>query len=671
MGDTFSWLHFSDLHWGSGDLEDYWGTLHTKLVEDISLVKKRMGIDQWDALFFTGDLAFQGKEDEFTKAKNCLERVKEALAEDGSSPVLLPVPGNHDLQRPPLNDDGFSLLSQQGSQAVNVKKMLDKLDKGEESAAFKTISKAFSEYCNWLAKYVKDWNREHFLISKWKSGAVPGDYAVTLEKNCRKLGVIGLNSAFLHLQEGNYQKHLLLHVNQLTKMIGTFKNDWFDGHVCNFLLTHHPPEWLSDPSRDEFYSEIAPPGRFVLHLCGHQHKTFLFEAKTGGNSEAYRKYLTTSLFGKKKFQIWERDEKKEMHDRRHGYGAGMINFSGDKPFMRVWPRLGKKKGGNQWGFDRDTFQHLDKDENNGGTEPIFLAIKDAAGPGPIHEEPHPEPGTAETIRERIQREIAAILSKKNAAALGKAMAKQFGQTDATAAELAIWLTAKQVVDGVLVMRTVIKECLEDISADAAFLSWDQAEKIVGWLVLLSLKEKSMADFLNENTSQGTLEIFFRVETHVGVEILLARLEMRRSMFVPEGDGGVRLQAPLGLSAKSLPPSGWETKSNAEMVLRRLWKELYKEDFGKKLLAQENESDLKNLQAKLRVRHRDGRGRFLVVGIDDLQMTQEVLDILRKALPYPCLRQVIMRGELVEIIFIDDCERDLQAALEDFFELRFT
>ncbi|MBI3273154.1 MAG: SUMF1/EgtB/PvdO family nonheme iron enzyme [Planctomycetes bacterium] len=54
----------------------------------------------WDVVFFTGDLANAGDPAEYDELDRILERTWEHFGSLGSSPLLLPVPGNHDLVRP-------------------------------------------------------------------------------------------------------------------------------------------------------------------------------------------------------------------------------------------------------------------------------------------------------------------------------------------------------------------------------------------------------------------------------------------------------------------------------------------------------------------------------------------------------------------------------------------
>ena len=74
---------------------------------------------------------------------------------------------------------------------------------------------------------------------------LPGDFASTISKDYMKIGIIGLNSAFLQISDGNFEGKLALHPKQVSAVCGEQYSDWFRKNHINFLLTHHPPSWLT------------------------------------------------------------------------------------------------------------------------------------------------------------------------------------------------------------------------------------------------------------------------------------------------------------------------------------------------------------------------------------------------------------------------------------------
>ncbi len=93
-------------------------------------------------------------------------------------------------------------------------------------------------------------------------GLLPGDFSAALTVGPRKIGVIGLNTAFLQLTGDDYKGGLDIHTAQITSLCGTDHQDWFSKHDLCVLLTHHPVDWFSEYGK-EHLKIIAPPGSLV------------------------------------------------------------------------------------------------------------------------------------------------------------------------------------------------------------------------------------------------------------------------------------------------------------------------------------------------------------------------------------------------------------------------
>lgn len=98
MSDEFNWLHLSDLHTGLSSQGWLWPNFKTAFYEDLVRLHDKAG--PWHAVIFSGDLVQSGKADEFKKLNEILDELWDRLGELGSSPILFPIPGNHDLARP-------------------------------------------------------------------------------------------------------------------------------------------------------------------------------------------------------------------------------------------------------------------------------------------------------------------------------------------------------------------------------------------------------------------------------------------------------------------------------------------------------------------------------------------------------------------------------------------
>nr|VFK24591.1 MAG: Calcineurin-like phosphoesterase [Candidatus Kentron sp. LFY] len=101
---TFSWLHLTDLHYGTPKDDWMWPETKSRFYCDIDDLREECG--PWDLILFTGDLTgnvdSEKEPDIWKKMEGELEeiRLKVAALSHGEKPLLLAVPGNHDLERP-------------------------------------------------------------------------------------------------------------------------------------------------------------------------------------------------------------------------------------------------------------------------------------------------------------------------------------------------------------------------------------------------------------------------------------------------------------------------------------------------------------------------------------------------------------------------------------------
>ena len=179
----FNLLHISDLHWGAPGRTDVFARMQTSLVDDINRLREQIGGD-WDLVLFTGDLVFSG-----TGFKALDEEYLETFLTtigDGRRVPLLAVPGNHDLQQPSADEQAmFPVFNEKISRAVFESK---------DSPQRLTIEAAFQEYQAWFDDRILGQRELHV-----KKGLLPGDFTATIEKQGRRIGIAGINTAFLHL----------------------------------------------------------------------------------------------------------------------------------------------------------------------------------------------------------------------------------------------------------------------------------------------------------------------------------------------------------------------------------------------------------------------------------------------------------------------------------------
>lgn len=340
----FSWLHLTDLHAGMSEESWLWHNVEEELLKDLERLREPVG--PIDVIFFTGDLTNKGNDAEFGRFNEVLTIIKGKLKQLGSEPVFVAVPGNHDLVRPLEESAVVHSL-----RVWNDDEGLRRTFWSDQECDYRTaVQEAFQNWQEW-AELTIDWEKLHEFNH---DGVLPGDFIATWEKRGLRIGILGLNSAALQLAGGDYQGRLSLHASQASELAGKLYK-WVDDHDACFLLTHHDPTWLDAAGKEAWQAEIAKPGRFVIHLCGHRHQQERTLVRAGG-AEPRRINIGRSLFGLEWYE--HRNERVERH---HGYSAGWIDF-GETREMRIWPRWAVKQQAGHLEIKPDQSDMLDVDE---------------------------------------------------------------------------------------------------------------------------------------------------------------------------------------------------------------------------------------------------------------------------------------------------------------------
>lgn len=316
-----NWLHLTDLHIG-GREQHLLPAIKSAFRDDLKKLHAKSG--PWDLVIFTGDLTQRASAEEFALLDRFFDDLWLWLAELGSKPRLVTVPGNHDLVRPNPKDPAVMLL---GQWQVNGE-VRDQFWSDETPWYRGVVDAAFENYMRWWA------NTPYKL--EGKRGLLPGDFSSIFEKGGASIGIVGLNSSYLQLTDENALGKLALSARQFHAVCDPDGPSWVGGQNANLLLTHHPPSWLTEDARGELRSDIANGSYFALHLFGHMHEA-RFEAVSIGGVPLTQVSQGTSLFGLEYFG--------DKRERRHGYAAGRIELIEDKGHLTIWPRDVQKPGG--------------------------------------------------------------------------------------------------------------------------------------------------------------------------------------------------------------------------------------------------------------------------------------------------------------------------------------
>lgn len=271
-------LHLTDFHQGlpGSDQETYWTTIKQRFFADIPRLLQLME-GPIDMILFTGDLTQSGTREQFALFTSTLEEIVDCIAcsnrdayanelsEPGiAEPIVLFVPGNHDLQWLDDRRDAEPYL-----QYFHDPHDASWRNRFWEDHPYrrKIVNEQFKEYQNWLDGWYRKHRQPAFSRNTPKK-LIAGDFAATIRRGAFELYVVGLNSAFLHLARGEYKGKLEVDPCQLRAVVDP---DWEKSHHAALLLTHHPIDWLAERSASQFKEHIFDSERFAAHLHGHMH----------------------------------------------------------------------------------------------------------------------------------------------------------------------------------------------------------------------------------------------------------------------------------------------------------------------------------------------------------------------------------------------------------------
>jgi predicted MPP superfamily phosphohydrolase len=325
---SYGWLHLTDLHWGMASPKSLWPKLRQKFFDDIRQLHEESG--GWDLVIFTGDLVQRGAPEQFEQLDALLLDLWALFEECGSHPAFLAIPGNHDLLRPNPRDPEVLLLRNWTSD------IQQEFWSDAKCRYRQTVHNAFKEYQAW-------WDAQTLRPATIRNGLLPGDFSASVESKGVKLGILGLNTTFLQLAEGDYSGKLAIHAQQFQDACGGDGPNWARQHDACLLLTHQPPDWLTAESRLTLISEIADTGQFAVHLFGHMHEALYSEIAIGGGGPR-RTCQGRSLFGLEYFG----PNGSEIL-RSHGYSAGRIDLlDATTGSFRLWPRVALRGQDGTW-----------------------------------------------------------------------------------------------------------------------------------------------------------------------------------------------------------------------------------------------------------------------------------------------------------------------------------
>ncbi|MBV7563848.1 metallophosphoesterase [Pseudomonas sp. sia0905] len=359
MSTRFSWLHLSDLHVGMKAHGWMWPNIKHQVYDDLRFLQKEHG--KWDVVIFSGDLTQKGDATEFTSLTTTLQEMWSVFDEGDFQPKLFCVPGNHDLVRPNILDPvKLALDNWWNNQALR-----NNFWTKEAETLRSSVSKYFEHYETWK----NNLKLAGIPILDSASGIMPGDSSATFTAGDLKIGLIGLNSAWLQLDGSDYKGKLHIDPTQLAEVTSGDATSWAKSQDMNLLITHHPLDWLHPESLNIFNREIDISGRFNAHLFGHMHSPSAYQHNHLG-MQTKRSIQSASLFGLEKFGT-------DNEERRHGYSLNIVEVADDgKATLTLLPRAARDVAG-EWRIGADFT--LPIDNSNKIVQPFDLQLASSIG----------------------------------------------------------------------------------------------------------------------------------------------------------------------------------------------------------------------------------------------------------------------------------------------------
>ncbi|MBK8263840.1 MAG: NACHT domain-containing protein [Nannocystis sp.] len=352
--EPYRWLHLSDLHVGCKG-EALWWQMLDDFERSLDPWLKKLGAP--DLILLTGDLAWSGTASDYERLDRFLERLLQRIeTKTGHRPLLVPVPGNHDVQRPTGADlRPYRILDayEPGADDDDVKALRQEI---WEDRKPDFVAELFTHYSHWLDRTIIPQLTGKPGVTPHRS-FFPGDLTVTLDLPDRfPLAIVGLNSAWSHYKGGDFTGKLLLPAEQFLAALpdpapGGSPLDIFGQVERALLLMHHPRKWLTDKSRQIFDAQIHLGSRFTACLFGHMHEPDGVNVSQAGGA-ARSLYQAPSLFGLEHYGT-------KRESRIFGYTFGQLSRDGE---VRLWPLRSVRRGDGVCTFDRDSFFHRSHDE---------------------------------------------------------------------------------------------------------------------------------------------------------------------------------------------------------------------------------------------------------------------------------------------------------------------
>ncbi|MBM4321525.1 MAG: hypothetical protein FJ125_16670, partial [Deltaproteobacteria bacterium] len=256
------WLHLSDLHFGCPGREAWWQA-HDVFRRSIVELSAELGGPP-HLVLITGDLTYSGQRKEFDQLDQFCSALSGWISQGSAAgrPLLVAVPGNHDVTRP--GDEAFRYAYLDLYEEEHLQSLRHKLWEKRDSGPVRPL---FKSYQAWVQREMLprlEARRSNTAdgVLEFRTSYFPGDFSLILGVGGFRLGLVGLNSAWMQYREGDFQGRLQLPASQFLAALPQSQGhplDFFKRCQRTMLLTHHPVDWLAPRARAEFENQVLLP----------------------------------------------------------------------------------------------------------------------------------------------------------------------------------------------------------------------------------------------------------------------------------------------------------------------------------------------------------------------------------------------------------------------------
>ncbi len=261
MTDNFTtFIHLSDIHFctNSGDLFDLDSDIRIQIEHDLDGIKTNIG--EIAGILITGDIAFSGQGEEYTKALVWLSRLTKIIGCREQNVWV--VPGNHDVKRTLVDQSKIIQTFHKTMRDCPVQKVDKELRSFLNDNASKGLFEPLEDYIKFASRY-----RCEIKPKKpfWEDEIHLNDGSL--------LRIRGLTSTIISDRHDDNRANKLV--------LGAFQTILPNSpEITNMILCHHPPDWLHD--QDMVDRNLKSRARITL--LGHKHSEWIEYVKAAGNA---------------------------------------------------------------------------------------------------------------------------------------------------------------------------------------------------------------------------------------------------------------------------------------------------------------------------------------------------------------------------------------------------